>query len=134
MLTKREKQFFFWPLLISFKLKTIFCISFVIFIACKYVITDRSVVRERGCGGVGVSSRQSFCKNIYKDVVECYCTTDFCNGIDASNTALSTAEEHFRRLAAVEEQGKTTTVVAAANTTVSIFWLTFVAVLSLIWG
>lgn len=103
------------------------------FIACKYVINDRSVVRERGCGGVGVSGRQTFCKNVYKDVVECYCTTDWCNGIDASNTAVNAAEEHFRRQEAInrQETNMTVTGVAAVNK-FSLLGLAFVMVLSLL--
>ncbi|XP_037051343.1 uncharacterized protein LOC119085156 [Bradysia coprophila] len=102
--------------------------------ACKYVINKSSVVRERGCGGVGVTSRQTFCKNRYADVVECYCTTDWCNGIDASNTAVSAAEEHFRRLEAAKQAENKVQTGGASHTTFSMFGIALIIALSLICG
>lgn len=84
-------------------------------------------MRERGCGGVGVTSRESFCTNRYKDVLICYCTEEWCNGSEPSGTAVNVAKEHFRRQEEEEEsenKGKS----AAVKDSFPAFWLAFMLV------
>lgn len=102
-------------------------------IACKYIINEESVVRERGCGDVGVTSRVSFCTNRFKDVLICYCTTDWCNGIDNSNSAANAAQEHFRRQKEGEER-ENKAKNSAANITMTAFWLALITVMISIYG
>lgn len=102
-------------------------------IACKYIINKESVVRERGCGGVGVTSRVSFCTNRFKDVLICYCTTDWCNGVDSSNSAVNAAQEHFRRQEELEKK-ETKVNNAAAIGVMLTPWLALIMVLNSICG
>lgn len=91
------------------------------------------MVRERGCGGVGVSSREPFCTNRFKDVLICYCTTDWCNGIDRSNSAVTVAQDHFRRQEEKEER-ENNAKNAAQNVTMTVLWLTLIMGLNFIAG
>lgn len=52
------------------------------------------MVHERRCDYVGVTSRVTFCTDRFNDAV-CHCTSDWCNGIDSSNTAVEVAKRHF---------------------------------------
>lgn len=99
--------------------------------ACKFVIDRKNVVHERSCGMPGVSSQQSFCRNLFRDVIECYCTTDWCNGMDPSNNATHTAEEHFRRQALAEEM-ENKVINGAVNCTLSVFWVVLLLLSELI--
>ncbi|XP_037051222.1 uncharacterized protein LOC119085084 [Bradysia coprophila] len=99
--------------------------------ACKFVIDRKLVVHERSCGIPGVTSQQSFCRNLYRDVIECYCTTDWCNGMDPSNSATLTAEEHFRRQA-LYEQMENNVINGAVNRTLSVFWMVLLLLSKLI--
>lgn len=108
------------------------CITLYL-IACKYVINKDYVVRGRGCGGPGVMSKVSFCTNRFKDVLECYCTTDWCNGIDSVNSAEKVAEEHFRRQDEKEES-ENKNKNAAAKITTTALWLAVIMVLKEICG
>lgn len=86
------------------------------------------MVRERGCGGVGVTSRESFCTNRFRDVLICYCTEEWCNGSEPSGTAVNVAKDHFRRQEEEEEERENKDKSAAVKGTFTTLWLALILV------